>query len=645
MLRNMRKGLFSGLFLILLVMGAAGLVLTDAGGFFKGGIRTSDVAKVGSKTINSRPFDNKLRRLTSMQGVEPETAYELGLVHQVLFRELRNLLMLQGANDLGIAVSNEQITSYINAIVEPYTSADTTSKKSEILAGLLRQSGMSESIFIEDVQTEMTNTILTEALKAASTHTPSLIVKDLNDFNNEQREIEYVVFKNKDAKLEQAADEETLTRYYKSFQERYRLPEKRSFTVAMLSPDKIKDSLKVTDEQALAHYEDNKASYAVPRKHKIAQGLAENEGDALKIIAAAKKGTPLSTAAKQITGDDASFIDTQAYTQGSLPKELDKDAFAEDVEKGDILGPYETALGWHVLKIVDVIEETTPSYASLEATIKQELLEESTWEALDETVGELEDRIFGGEDPKVIIADFKMSEESYKNITPQGFSDDSKESPLKDVNSEDALNILKTASTLGLGETSNVVEFSGSHLGFIIIDDIQESRIKDYEVVKSDVKKQWTKEQKDHATFMRAKALSDLINQDQISWNDAAKQVNLRAKKTSISRSPSFTDKDENKAITARNRSLLLGASLEKAQVLPGADETLLAIVKSTSLLTKPSDKGSKDDEELTALSETQNFQQEALAILYDALQQDYKIQINEKLLKFLYNQPQQQQQ
>jgi hypothetical protein len=131
MLRNMRKGLFSGLFLILLVLGAAGLVLTDAGGFFKGGIRTTDVAKVGSKTINSRPFDNKLRRLTAMQGVEPETAYELGLVHQVLFRELRNLLMLQGVNDLGIAVSNEQITSYINAIVEPYMTADTTSKKSE----------------------------------------------------------------------------------------------------------------------------------------------------------------------------------------------------------------------------------------------------------------------------------------------------------------------------------------------------------------------------------------------------------------------------------------------------------------------------------------------------------------------------------
>lgn len=168
MLTTMRKGVFSGFFLVILVLGAAGLVLSDAGGFFSSGIRTSDVAKVGDHTINSRPFDTKLRRVIGMQGVDPSKAFELGLVHQAVFREVRNLLLLQGANDLGIAVSNEQITDYINQIIEPYMDVQSGTKKSDVLAGLLRQNGMTESIFIKDVQTEMTNGLVRNAIQLLS---------------------------------------------------------------------------------------------------------------------------------------------------------------------------------------------------------------------------------------------------------------------------------------------------------------------------------------------------------------------------------------------------------------------------------------------------------------------------------------------
>ena len=46
LLRSMRKGFFSALFLGLLVAGAAGLMLSDWNGFFRNGVTTTDVAKV-----------------------------------------------------------------------------------------------------------------------------------------------------------------------------------------------------------------------------------------------------------------------------------------------------------------------------------------------------------------------------------------------------------------------------------------------------------------------------------------------------------------------------------------------------------------------------------------------------------------------
>lgn len=643
MLKNMRNGVFSGLFLVLLVLGAAGLVLTDAGGFFSSGIKTSDVAKVGAHTIHSRPFDNKVRRIIAMQGIEAEAAFEMGIIHQALFREVRNLLMLQGSNDLGLAISNAQITAYINDIVEPYMEQDTTSKKSDILAGLLRQSGMTESIFIDEVQTEMTNSILSTALQNASLHIPKLLAKDVSAFNEEVREINYVVIDNSAAKLETPADDETLIRYYKSFQERYRTPEKRSFTVATLSKDKIKDDLSVSDEDARVLYNEHKAGYTTPAQHKIAQAIAENEGDALKIIDAAKKGTPLSRAAKKVTGEDTSFVETQAYTQGTLPKELDEDAFAAGVAKGDILGPYETALGWHTLKIVDVIPENTPSFAEVKERIKTEILEEEIWQTLDSTLADLEDRLFSGEDPKAVIKDYKMTTADYKDLTRSGVYEGSQDSPLKDLNSEDALSILRTANALGQGEVSSVIELSDSALGFIVMDSVEPSVVKSFDDVKKEVNEQWTKEQKDNATFIQAKELSDKINDGSLNWKAAAKAVKERSISASISRDPSFNDEKAEKDISTQARGLLLSSEIGKAQILPANGKTILALVKTSNLLNQKADE-SAEPSKITAASEAQNVQQEAISLLYNSLQQKYKYHINEKLLEFLYNQPQQQQ-
>ncbi|MAH06225.1 MAG: hypothetical protein CL561_11775 [Alphaproteobacteria bacterium] len=644
MLKSMRSGVFSGLFLVLLVMGAAGLILTDAGGFFGSGIKTSDVAKVGSHTINSRPFDNKLRRILSMQGVDPQAAYDMGLVHQALFREIRDLLMLQGANDLGIAISNEEITDYINEIIEPYMDEDTTSKKSEILASLLRQNGMTETIFIEDAQREMTNAIVNNAIKSAAVYTPKLLAKDLNAFSEETRNIEYIVFNNNKMKIDQDADDETLMRYYNTFKERYRIPEKRSFTLARLDKDKIKGDISITDEQVRAIYDENKDSYTVPLKHKIAQAVADTEGDALKIKSAAEEGTPLSTAATNVTGDDASFIDTQEYLEGSLPEVLNKDAFAEGVTKGDIIGPIETALGWHVLKIVDVIPAHAQDFKDVKDSIAQELLDEEIWEILDNTLSEIEDRLFGGEDPQQVITDYKMTSESFKDLTRQGVLEGTQDSPLKDLNSEDAITVLKTANDLLSGETSRVFELNDSSLAFIVMDEIKDSVIKPFEDVKKQVRKEWTKEQKDNAAFMKAKELSDKIADSTITWKDAVKETGLKNHKSSISRSASFKDEELEKDISAQGRNLLLSADIHDAQVIPGAEKTVLAYIKDTSLSNDA--KPSEDQDEvvsIAAMAETQNFQQEALGLLYLSLQEKYKYTVNENLLTFLYNKPQQQ--
>ncbi|MED5422887.1 MAG: hypothetical protein VX740_05550, partial [Pseudomonadota bacterium] len=183
-----------------------------------------------------------------------------------------------------------------------------------------------------------------------------------------------------------------------------------------------------------------------------------------------------------------------------------------------------------------------------------------------------------------------------------------------------------------------------SSLAFIVMDEIKDSVIKPFEDVKKQVRKEWTKEQKDNAAFMKAKELSDKIADSTITWKDAVKETGLKNHKSSISRSASFKDEELEKDISAQGRNLLLSADIHDAQVIPGAEKTVLAYIKDTSLSNDA--KPSEDQDEvvsIAAMAETQNFQQEALGLLYLSLQEKYKYTVNENLLTFLYNKPQQQ--
>ena len=61
MLRSMRHGALSGVFLVILLLGGVGLVMMDWSGTVTGSISSNEVAKVGVTTITFVTFDLILR--------------------------------------------------------------------------------------------------------------------------------------------------------------------------------------------------------------------------------------------------------------------------------------------------------------------------------------------------------------------------------------------------------------------------------------------------------------------------------------------------------------------------------------------------------------------------------------------------------
>lgn len=90
LLRSMRNGFLSAIFLGLLVMGAMGLILSDWNGMFRGGVTATDVAVVDGEPIKIQDFHNRLSNALRSRNIDPKDAYQLGLVDAFCVRIFSN---------------------------------------------------------------------------------------------------------------------------------------------------------------------------------------------------------------------------------------------------------------------------------------------------------------------------------------------------------------------------------------------------------------------------------------------------------------------------------------------------------------------------------------------------------------------------
>lgn len=67
-----------------LALAVGGLVFSDVTGVFRGGVGSSDVARIGDEKLSIHRFDRSLRRTLAQTGLSVDQAYKLGYVGQFL---------------------------------------------------------------------------------------------------------------------------------------------------------------------------------------------------------------------------------------------------------------------------------------------------------------------------------------------------------------------------------------------------------------------------------------------------------------------------------------------------------------------------------------------------------------------------------
>lgn len=479
----------------ILLMAVGGMAMTDVGGFFRDGVGTNMVAKAGKESISMTAFDQNLRRVLAQQGMQPKEAYQLGFVDQVLQSQINQSLLTQAAMEMGIYAGDDQVAKQITSLIDPLVkSQGDGSSRADMLRRLLQAQGMSEQEFISSMRTTMMGTVLQSTIKNASAVATRAEALNLYLVQNETRKVEGFFLPDANVKNAPAASETVLKAFYESAKSaRYAIPETRSFTIAILTEDNVKSAMTISDEELEAEYKKSIAAYKMPERRVIEQAVLNDEETAKKVAASVRDDKKsLKDAVKAVTGKASAYQDATTLSRQGLVKDIGDAAFT--AQKGDLVDPVKTPLGWHVLVVKEVLPESVKPLAEVKDDLKKDLTQTRLSAELYNTANAVDDRLAGGEDIAAIAKDLNMKLVKIGPVGSEGSTPD-KHDALKDFDKDRAY-ILQTAFELNEGESAPVLELADGRYAALHLDKINPRSFKAYEDVKGDIEQNWMRDQK-----------------------------------------------------------------------------------------------------------------------------------------------------
>lgn len=636
MLRSMRDGAKTGVlkfFLMgLLVLAAGGLVLTDVGGFFRGGgVGSNDVAKGKGFKIGYQQFDRTVRRTLAQQGISPQQAYQFGLIDQILNREIQIRMISLEAQNYGLRVGDETVVEQLSELTE--TLVNDGESKAAALKSILRQQGISESEFIESIRGDIRNNLFRNALTAGAGTLSDATAKDLYQFENEKRDIKYFTLTDASIKDLEAPTELQLENYYNTIKNQFLIPERRSVTIATLKTDMLEDQIEITDEDLKEIYDDNISQYEKEEQRAVRQAILNNTDDAQKVADQAKAGKSLEKATISVTGKKDAYLGENSFGKSGLLEEVAEPVF--NGQKGDIIGPIKTALGFHVIQLQSITPARVEPFENVKNDLKSNMLAERLINEMMDAANILDDRLASGEALESIVADMGLTTETFKNFSMGGT--DKKDKDLFKAYENDRADVITAAFEYNEGEAAPVMELADGRFITVRIDEITESSYTPYNEVASLVKKQWMQTQREAANRLRVNDALKKLKEGQ-SFTDVAKEygATVRTKKN-IERYEEVKE-----PLTANALRRLFDADLNNAISEKNKDGHI--IIQVIELDLPDPEKASADDLDKIRIQNQSALGQDILTQYINALSQKYKVRINKRLLDQMYGAQSQQQ-
>lgn len=141
----------------------------------------------------------------------------------------------------------------------------------------------------------------------------------------------------------------------------------------------------ISEEDLRTRYEAEIGGLDLDEEVRARHIIVESEEEAAEIIAALDAGGDFEELARERSQDGAAQQggDLGYFSRGQMVPEFEEAVFAMEVDSYTA-EPVQTQFGWHVIKLVDRREQEPPSFSDVQPQLRNLLLREAYYQAVDE---------------------------------------------------------------------------------------------------------------------------------------------------------------------------------------------------------------------------------------------------------------------
>ncbi|MFP6748900.1 MAG: SurA N-terminal domain-containing protein [Alphaproteobacteria bacterium] len=463
------------------------------------------VVTVGDTKVNGNEFLNdfnrQVRRMQRSLGpaFDTQQARQLGMVDQVIQQSVTRALYDQEVLELELTMSDSDIVAWIkrsSAFKNSFGQFDRL-RFEQVIA----ENGFSEQGYIAASRRDLSREQLFSSIMGG-TRSPDAMVKAFYQYQEETRLFEVLSLPYDKVVGIQAPTDGDLNAYHEAHKKEFMAPEFRALSYLTLRPEHLLDEILATEREVAEAYEARMNEFTTPPSREVEQIVVAEEALALKIAGRLKDGGDFYVVAQELADMDKASVKLGRMLKGDLPEEAADHVFA--LASGQIGAPIETGLGWHIFRVLKVVEGGGKALAEVRQQLIRGVKMEKAAEAMFELANKVEDELAAGSSIKEIAQALNLNHGLIAAMDSRGRGRDGQ--PVAGV--PEAPEFVSESFTTQLGDDGQLKEASDGSYFLLQVDKVYESALKPISQVRGDVRKAVLAERRAKAGAARAGKLA-----------------------------------------------------------------------------------------------------------------------------------------
>ncbi len=400
MLRGIRQA--SSTWLGRIVMGAvmtllaAIFALWGINDIFRGFGR-SYLAKIGDVEISadqfSQTYNERLQQLSQQIGhpLTADQANALGLPAQVLGQMVAEAGLDQLAHRMRLGVPTADLVQQV--LHDPHFQTPSGQFDRATFENFLQSIGYSEQRFFDEQARDVPRRELTQAI-SGNIAVPQAYLDAINQFQNQQRSIDYVALGPQQAGDIPAPTSEELSKYFDERKILFRAPEYRKVVTVTVTPQELAKTIEVSDADVQKNYEQNLKNYSTPERRHVEQIVFPNMAEAQAASERIKSGTSFAALAaeRKLKPSD---IDLGTVAKAGIVDPKVADA-AFSLKAGEVSAPIQGQFGAVLVTVLQIEPAETKTLSVVAPFIRNDIALERAKTQVQDVHDKIEDARAGG---------------------------------------------------------------------------------------------------------------------------------------------------------------------------------------------------------------------------------------------------------